>query len=379
MLRIFPLLVPGWACPAEVAGAVAPVLTRLVRVVLVFVSVVGLGFSPAFGAGAVPDPPRQTYYVYVCAESDDEVALVRYGPAGAEMVKTIPVGSFPTEVEGPHGINVDPDGRYWYVSLAHGFPFGSVHKYRTGTDEWVNDVTLGMFPATLDVSATTGFLYVVNFNLHGGMEPSSISVVEVDTMAEIARIETGVMPHGSRLSRNETQHYSVNMMDGDLVELDALGFEVSRRLSLGDGVQPTWVTRPTADGRVYVTGNNVAKIFEVDLDSWKVSRTFETGPGPYNLSVTNDGSTLVATYKSGAAVGFWDLESGRERARVKTTRTIPHGVVVTPDGQYAFVTLEGVGSEPGTVEVFHVSSAERVGIIDVGKQAGGVAFWKMED
>jgi len=236
-----------------------------------------------------------------------------------------------------------------------------------------------LFPATLDVSAATGFLYVVNFNLHGGMEPSSVSVVEVDTMAEIERIETGVMPHGSRLSRDGTQHYSVNMMGGDLVELDALGFEVSRRLPLGDGVQPTWVTRPTADGRVYVTGNNVAKIFEVDLDSWKVSRTFETGPGPYNLSVTNDGSTLVATYKSGSAVGFWDLESGRERARVETTRTIPHGVVVTPDDQYAFVTLEGVGGEPGTVEVFHIASAERVGIVDVGKQAGGLAFWKMED
>jgi len=345
--------------------------------------VVLLGGLAWWGAGfpttaAPPDPPVRSYYVYVCAESDDEVALVRYGPAGAEVVKTIRVGSYPNEIEGPHGINVDPDGRHWYVSIAHGLPFGSVHKYETGTDLWVGDVTLGLFPATLDVSPATGLLYAVNFNLHGGMEPSSISAVEVETMTEVVRIDTGVMPHGSRLSRDGTRHYSVNMMGGDLVELDALGFRIERRLPLGDGVQPTWVTTPTEAGLVYVTGNNVARVFEVDLRTWRILRTFETGAGPYNLDVTPDGATLVATYKNGDAVGFWDLAGGRERARVSTTRTIPHGVAITPDGEYAFVTLEGVGGDPGTVEVYHVPTAERVGAVDIGKQAGGIAFWKME-
>ena len=319
----------------------------------VFLLVITTGFFVT--SAAQPDLgsllPRRNYYVYVCAESDDEVAVVRYGPAGLEVIKTVTVGSYPTETEGPHGGALDPSGQYWYVSIAHGFPFGSVHKYRTGTDEWLGDVTLGMFPATLTVSATTGLLYVVNFNLHGGMEPSSISAVEVDTMTEVERIETGMMPHGSRLSRDGTRHYSVNMMGGDLVELDALGFEVSRRLSLGEEVQPTWVTAPTTDGMVYVTGNNVGKVFEVDLDGWQVDRIFETGAGPYNLAVTPDESTLVATYKSDNSIGFWDLATGRERARVETSRTIPHGVTVTPDGAYAFVTLEVVGSDPVTVEV----------------------------
>ena len=330
-------------------------------------------------ASEAPDPPQRSYYVYVAAESDDEVSIVRYGPNGAEVVKTITVGSFPAEVEGPHGLTVGPDGRYWYVSIAHGFPFGSVHKYETETDEWVGDVTLGLFPATLDVSPSTGLLYAVNFNLHGPLEPSSISVVEVETMTEVARVDTGVRPHGGRLSPDGSFLYAVNMMDFELVELDALGFEVRRRLSLGEGVMPTWATRPTADGKVYVTGNNVAKILEVDLSSWRVERTFETGPGPYNLDLTPDEATIVATYKSGDAVGFWDLESGREVARTGTSRTIPHGVAVTSDGEYAFVTLEGVGADPGTVEVYYVSTGERVAAVDVGKQAGGIAFWKMEE
>ena len=331
------------------------------------------------GAAAAPDPPTRSYYAYVCAESEDEVAIVRYGPGGLEVVSTVVVGSFPAETEGPHGIGVDPDGRHWYVSISHGFPFGSVHKYTTATNEWVGDVTLGMYPATLDVAASTGLLYVANFDLHGPLDPSTISVVETDTMTEVARLESGLRPHGGRLSRDGSTLYAVNAMGFELVEVDALGFEVTRRLSLGEGVQPTWVTAPTTDGRVFVTGNNVSKIFEVDVRSWRVVRSFDTGPGPYNLAVTPDETTLVVTYKSGDAVGFWDIRSGTERARVETSRTIPHGVVLTPDGEYAFVTLEGVGSEPGTVEVYHVESAERVGTADVGKQAGGVAFWKAED
>ena len=327
---------------------------------------------------AAPDPPDRSYYVYVCAESEDEIALVRYGPDGLEVVKTIPVGSIPAEIEGPHGIGVDPDGRHWYVSIAHGFPFGSVHKYETGTDALVGDTTLGLYPATLDVSATTGLLYVVNFDLHGPLETGTVSIVETETMAEIARIESGVRPHGARLSQDGTKLYSVNVMGFELVEIDAFGFEVTRRLSLGDGVQPTWVTAPTADGRLFVTGNNVAKIFEVDVERWQIVRTFETGPGPYNIGLTPDGTTLVVTYKAGGSIGFWDAASGQERARVETSRTIPHGVVLTPDGEYAFVTLEGVGSEPGTVEVYHVASTERVGVVEIGKQAGGIAFWKME-
>ena len=326
-----------------------------------------------------PDPPVRTYYVYAAAESDDEVAIVRYGPNGAEVVDTVAVGSFPAEVEGPHGLTVDPDGRHSYVSIAHGFPYGSVHKYETETNAWVADVGLGLFPATLDVSASTGLLYAVNFNLHGPLEPSSISVVEVDTMVEVARVATGIRPHGGRLSADGSSFYSVNMMDFELVELNAFSFRLTRRLSLGEGVMPTWVTRPTADGLVYVTGNNVAKIFEVDLSAWTVRRTFETGAGPYNLDVTPDGTKLVATYKAGDVVGFWDLQSGEETARTYTSRTIPHGVTITPDGEYAFVTVEGVGADAGTVEVYHVATGDRVAAVDIGKQAGGIAFWKIED
>ncbi len=353
--------------------------------------------------------PEKNYYVYACAESEDEVALVRFGPGGTQVVKTITVGSFPAEIEGPHGVNVSPDGRNWFVTLAHGFPYGSVHKYETGSDDWVADVTLGLFPATLDISASTGLMYVVNFNLHGKMEPSSVSVVETSTMIEVARYSSGVMPHGSRLSPDGKRHYFVNMMDDNLVEMDALKFEQIRTMKLPDGtagvsntetgggamdhskmdhsggehqaaaIQPTWVTRPTIHNKVYVAGNKSNTIFEVDLTDWKITQRFEdTADGPYNLDVTPDGNILLATYKKNQAVGFWDLQAGKELAKVKTSRSVPHGVVISKDGLYGFVTIEGKGAEPGTVEVYHIATQRRVGLAEIGKQAGGIVFWKAE-
>lgn len=367
--------------------------------------------------------PTRDYYAYVCAESEDIVSLVRFGPEGVEEARKIEVGSFPAEIEGPHGINISPDGRHWYVSVAHGQPFGTIHKYTTGDDEWQGDARVGMFPATLDVSASTGLLYVVNSDFYGDHEPSTISVVETSTMTEVEQIATGAMPHGSRLSKDGKTLYSVNMMDDELVEVDALHFVIKRRLSLAADsgetdhashsqhadqledpsvaksetneekppgryprhkgsthkmpiMEPAWVTAPTSDGKIYVTALSGAKVFEVDVQTFEISRTFETAKGPYNAAVTPNDRLLVVTYKKSDAVGFWDLTTGEEVARIETTRRIPHGVAITDDGRYSFVTVEGVGGEPGVVEVFDNRALQRVATLEIGKQAGGVAVWR---
>ena len=51
----------------------------------------------------------QNYYVYVASESDDTVSLLKFDKNEIEEVDRITVGTFPTEIEGPHGITVDPN------------------------------------------------------------------------------------------------------------------------------------------------------------------------------------------------------------------------------------------------------------------------------
>ena len=350
----------------------------------------------------------QSYYVYATAESEDEVALVKFDGQTAEAIQRIPVGSIPTEIEGPHGITVDPNGKYWYLSMAHGFPYGKVHKFATGTNELIGTTELGIFPASMQISTATGLLYVVNFNLHGKMVPSSVSVVDPESMTELTKITTGAMPHGSRISPDGMFHYSVAMMSGELFEIDAVSLEVNRTLTLDEDVpkqemahhahheghsgmsmrsnmpmkhskvKPTWVIPHPKEKKVYIAGNGIAEILEVDLEAWKISRRFPGGKGPYNVEIAADGKHLVVTYKSDATTGIWNLESGEELARIENSRKVSHGIAISPDSKYAFVTVEGIGAEAGSVDVIDLTSYKRVATAEIGKQAGGIAFWKME-
>ena len=332
----------------------------------------------------------QNYYIYVAAESDDTVSVLKFDGETIEETDRITVGIMPTENEGPHGITIDPSGKYWYLTLAHGNPNGSVVKYSTENNEPLSKVELGLFPATMQISKTTGLLYVVNFNLHGLMKTSTVSVVDPEYMVEISQIKTGIMPHGSRVSPDGNFHYSVAMMSGELFEIDAVDLSVKRILSLDTNkhhrnamhhskIKPTWVTPSPSGKELYIAGNGSDNIYIVDTEKWEVKEVYKTGKGPYNIAVSPNGEKLIATLKNEGAVTIWSLKNRKQISRIKTTTSIPHGVVISPDNKYAFVSVEGVGGESGKVDVINLEKLKLVASVEVGKQAGGIAFWKIAD
>jgi DNA-binding beta-propeller fold protein YncE len=358
--------------------------------------------------------PEQDYLVYVVCESADKIALIRFGPKGIKIEKEITTGAMFPDIDGPHGIVVSPDKQFYYVSLGHGRPFGSVWKYSTKDDSVVKRVTLGYFPATMDISANGNFLYVVNFNLHGDMVPSSVSIVATELMMEITRVTTCTMPHGSRINSQGDKQYSACMMDDILAEIDLNTFKVSRHFMLtkgkemgmtgapaemgigagnkkhdmsghgmeppkpGDsGCSPTWA-QPSADGKfVYVACNKSDEVVEIDSTTWKMTRRIPVRGGVYNLAITRD-HRLITTNKRDPSVSIIDLKTGKELARLATKRKVVHGAVVTPDNRFAFITVEGIGAEPGTVEVIDLEAMKTVATIDVPEQAAGIDFYKTE-
>jgi len=355
--------------------------------------------------------PDKDYLVYVLSEAADKISLVRFGPKGARVEREIVTGEMPVDLDGPHGIALSPDRQFYYVSIAHGRPFGSVWKYSTKDNSLIGKTTLGLFPATLDVTPDGNFLFVVNFNLHGDMTPSSVSVVSTQTMTEVARIKTCTMPHGSRFNAQGTKHYSACMMDDMLVEIDTRSLKVARHFIVtknkeqgligppatpsthlthgaGHGVEPpkpddkscspTWA-EPSVDGSsIYVACNASSEIVEISVSKWEIIRRMPARAGVYNLDVTHDGRRLLATNKRDQSVSIYDLKDGRELARLQTKRRILHGVVVSPDDRYAFVTVEGVGSEAGTVEMIDIGKLEIVATVDVAPGAAGIDFYRTE-
>jgi DNA-binding beta-propeller fold protein YncE len=365
---------------------------------LLFFGALGFYGQAQTSPALTPDGPKQDYLVYVVCESADKIVLIRFGPGGAHIETQMRTGLMPMDVNGPHGVAVSPDKQYFYVSEGHGRPNGSVWKYRAGTDNVIKYTSIGMFPATTDITPDGNFIYVANANFHGDMVPSSISVVATDQMIEVKRIPTCTMPHGSRLNHEGTRHYSVCMMDDMLVEIDTRKFSVDRYFMLSKGKEmgmsgapdphampdhksatctPTWA-QPSNDGAiVYVACNQSNEIVAIKTDTWTLAQRFPAGTGVYNLAMTRDGR-LIATNKRGQSVSIFDPVTGRELARIPTLRKVVHGAVVTPDDHYAFISVEGVGSEPGTVEVIDLSSLKTVATVDVGPQAAGIDFWKNE-
>jgi len=359
--------------------------------------------------------PDHDYTVLVASEAVDLITRITFGPgAGPTLVKvegTTKVGINPVDPDGPHGLGLSPNAQQYYVSTAHGVPYGYLWKIDAKTNEVLGNVELGNFPATLQVSPDGGFVYVVNFNLHGEMVPSDVSVVSTDPFVEVARIQTCTMPHGSRLNPAGTKHYSACMMDDAVVEIDTRTLAVARYFVLKKGSEkgligaprgqgepgtgnrepsdhaghgmsppkpgdvscsPTWA-QPSADGRsVFVACNKANDIVEIDVASWTMKRRIPAGDGVYNLAVTRDGKLLVGTNKRGKSVSIIEIASGKELARVPTQRKVVHGVAISGDDRYAFISVEGIGSEPGTVEMLDLKTFTRVASADVGQMAGGI-------
>ncbi|MDB4914583.1 MAG: hypothetical protein JWM95_2227 [Gemmatimonadetes bacterium] len=103
---------------------------------------------------------------------------------------------------------------------------------------------------------------------------------------------------------------------------------------------------------MWVACNKSSEIVEIDTKAWKVTRRIPTGNGVYNLGLTHDGTKLIGTNKRDASVSVIDVASGKKLARIPTTRKVVHGMAVTDDDRYAFISVEGSGSQPGTVDIW---------------------------
>jgi DNA-binding beta-propeller fold protein YncE len=364
------------------------------------------------GAILAAAPLDREYRAIVVSEAVDQVSFIHLDASGVRVERQHIIGLNRADPDGPHGVSVSPDGAHYYVTTGHGTPNGILWKLRTADSRVVGRTELGLFPASLQVSPDGHYVYAVNFNLHGDMVPSSVSIVSTAEMVEVARLTTCTMPHGSRFNPQGTKHYSACMMDDLLVEIDTRTFEVSRHFMLMPGQEhgmpgaprhgqghagggahdghvtsghepgemghteagcsPTWAATSADGSRVYVACNRSNDIVEVDAASWSMLRRIPAGDGVYNVAASPDGRLLVATNKRGRSVSVIELSSGRELARIETLRPVVHGVAITSDSRFAFISVEGIGSEPGTVEAIDLRAMRRVGHADVGQMATGI-------
>src|SRR5436309_1475792 len=214
----WPAAFAGWFVRmARLSFSLAPARFFVKQLPMWLALAVWLGRVPAGGAPGAPG-----YRILVSSESGDIVSQLTWDGAALKTVKVVPVGIMPADIDGPHNVTVSPDGRYWYVTIAHGTPYGTLWKMAVDGDTLVGKAPVEMFPTTISLTpdgelagldARTLELVKAIRTGHGAynVEPSpdgrwvivtnkkdqSVSLVDAATLTEVARIPTSKpFPHG---------------------------------------------------------------------------------------------------------------------------------------------------------------------------------------
>lgn len=355
--------------------------------------------------GAQVPRADQPFTLYVSSEAGDIVTRIEVSAAGWRKVRQIPVGVLATDLDGPHNVAVTPDGLSWYVSLAHGAPFGSVWRFAAGSDSLLGRVQVGMFPTTIGISPDGDWAFVPNSDFHGdrGYE-NTVSVLYLPDLIQVLEIPTCDMPHGSRYNHAGTRVYIACMMSDELVEIDPTAFGIVRRVPLGSGAAghaehggparaplgaasstmpgqnpdclTTYVSVSPDDRLLYLACNHSNELQVRDAGSLELVRRLATGEGAYNVEPSTDGRWVLVTNKKGQSVSVFDTRTWTEAARIPTSRRVPHGIAFSPDGRFAFISVESVGSDPGAVDAIDLATLTRVASIEIPRQPTGIAVWR---
>ncbi len=370
-----------------------------------------LWLALAASAALVPalvSAQQAAYKVGVVSESGDIVTWLVPKDGRLVVDRTVPVGVMPADIDGPHNMTVAPDRKSYYISIAHGTPFGSLWRMDMATDTVLGRAPVEMFPTTISLTPDGDLAFVANSDFFGDHpRVNLVSVISTPTMAKITDIPVCDMPHGVKVNHAGTRVY-ISCMDSDeIVELSVATLAIARRGRTGNGgmagmgmshaapqhaapggpapgggaaadgaCQPTFVSVSPDDRTLYVACNHSNQLQVWDAATLTKTKDVAVGKGAYNVEPSPDGKLVIVTNKKDQSVSIVDAATLTEVARVPTSKKIVHGVAYSPDGKYAYVSCESIGADPGAVDMIDLATRTVVASAPVPAQPTGISIWR---
>jgi DNA-binding beta-propeller fold protein YncE len=360
-------------------------------------------------SGLVAQDPG--YRVGIVSESGDIVTWIKPGRGTLVQDKVIPVGIMPADIDGPHNLAVSPDSRFYYISIAHGTPFGTLWKMDAASDTLVGRAPLEMFPTTIGITPDGELAFVANSDFHGDHPRTNVvSVVHTPTMSTITHLPACDMPHGVKSNHAGTRVYVSCMNSDELLEIEVATLRITRRAGTGTGhdmnampgmdhgamnhapttpasapapaaadnsCAPTFVSVSPDDKTLYAACNHGNSLQVWDAETLERRKEIPLGAGAYNVEPSPDGRWVIVTNKKAQSFSLVDAQSLSEVARVPTSKKIVHGVAYSPDGRYAFISQESIGADPGAIDMFDLTSRKVVATLPVPAQPTGIAILRV--
>ena len=342
--------------------------------------------------------PSPGYRLYVVSESGDIVTQLTWDGTALHTVKTVPVGIMPADIDGPHNVTLSPDGRFYYVTVAHGTPYGSLWKMAVDGDTLLGRTQVEMFPTTISVTPDGELAFVANSDFYGDHPRTNVvSIVYTPTMTLLTNLAACDMPHGVKVNHAGTRVYVSCMNSDEILELDRQTLAITRRHRTGvgmvpqmpmthggteggvvhDACMPTFVSVSPDDKTLYVACNHMDDLQVLDAGTLDLVKTIPTGHGAYNVEPSPDGKWVIVTNKKDQSISLIDAGTLEEVARVPTAKPFPHGVAYSPDNRFAFISQESKGVDPGAVDVIDLTTRRDVATIPVPLQPTGITMLRL--
>lgn len=268
-----------------------------------------------------------------------------------------------TGIEGPHNLQVSPDGETVWAVSGHDSTAVQIDAH---TYTLLVSIPTGEHPAHIILSPDGSTAYVTN------SEDNSVTAIDVATETVVATIPVGEYPHGLRPSPDGRWVYVANTNGTALSVIDTATNSVVADIEVGQ--RPVQVAFSPDGEFVYVSLNAENAVGKVDVSTQTLVETVGVGVGPIQVFVTPDNQYLLVA-NQGTETDPSMTVSIVDTATFSVVNTVEtgagaHGVVIEPSGQYAYIT----NIYDNSVSILDLTTQEVISRVPTGSGPNGISF-----
>ena len=265
----------------------------------------------ASGDGLVSAQNMMYKHTMTVYESDGTLAATV--PDSVELAEFGIEGHPGTSQGAPVETAFTSDGRFAYVSnySMYGEGFGAEGQdsctpdsgtdesflYRVDTETFEIDqvIPVGAVPKYVAITPDDATVLVTNWCTY------DLSIVDVPSATEVARIPIGRYPRGIAVSPDSRTAYVAVMGGSEIMAVDLASMSTSLLATVGKA--PRHLVISPDGSTLYVTSNTAGTVSAVDTASGAVIASVPTGSQPRSMAISADGTALyVVEYESSQVV-----------------------------------------------------------------------------
>jgi len=322
----------------------------------------------------------QSPLLYVCNQGEATVSVIDMESQTVEATVDLTERGFSPNAK-PHHAVAEPDGEYWYVTL-----IGENTILKFNRDNEIVDRTSSFeVPGLMALDDASDRLYVGR-SMSAVDPPKSIGILDRSSMTVEDEIDTFFpRPHPIAVGADGAHAFAASLAANQLMGLNTASGETTLT-RLGGSTQTLVQFAMTPDGSTLLAGGQrTGQLLLFDArqaPSLSVTDTLQVGKQPWHPVISDDGTTAYVPNKASHSISVVDLTEPAVTTTIEGDGLAqPHGTVLSPDGQYLFVsnnnrngTYSPSGDTPdaGTVTVIDTQTHEIAKVIEVGTYPTGL-------